>query len=224
MISVKYTGRGHKDSIILIPGWATDHRIFEPLDLKFNYLVLVDFSPFNFTENLSRFMKKNQIEKISLFGFSLGGFAAAEFAYKYPDLIDELILVSIRKGYNAKEISEIKNLLKRNKEAYLCKFYEQCFYREEQMRWFKGNLLKIYCEQMDLDHLLKALDYLENAKIKPELLNSIKNIKIIHGECDSIAPVQEAIDISKSLKHAKFISIKNAGHIPFLEKDFGKHI
>lgn len=224
MLSVKYIDRGFRDSIALIPGWAADYRIFDSLDLKFNYLVPVDFSPFNFRESLLQAMKKNRIEKISLFGWSLGGFVAAEFALKHVDFIDELILVSIRKRYDAGKLLEIRKLLKKNKKGYLYKFYTQCFCDKKDMHWFKKRLLRNYCKKFGLNHLLRSLDYLEHTEIEPQALKDIKKIKIIHGECDSIAPVQEAIDIGNSLTQAKFIRIKNAGHIPFLKEHFAKYI
>jgi pimeloyl-ACP methyl ester carboxylesterase len=216
----KYVDRGYKDSIVLVPGWASDYRIFTTLDLRFNYLVPLDFSPFTFEEDLLVALKKNDIAKISIIGWSLGGFVAQEFALKYADLIDELILVSIRKRYEVESLKDIKRHLVRSKKGYLYKFYTQCFSKKDRMHYFRENLLRVYCEELDLDYLLKTLDYLENAEIKPQLLDNIKRITIIHGEYDRIAPVQEAIDIKDKIPHARFICIKDAGHIPFLEEDF----
>jgi len=220
----KYLDRNKQDPIVLIPGWATDYRIFDSLDLMFNYLLPVGFSPITFEKSLLETMKRNNITKISLFGWSLGGFVAAEFASRHANLVDELILVSIRKKYKKEELIEIKKLLRKNKKAYLYKFYTQCFPKKEQMRWFQENLLKDYCEKFDLNYLLETLDYLENTEIKPELLNGLEKIKIIHGEYDSIAPIQGATAIKDNLAYARFICIKDIGHIPFLKEDLGKYI
>ncbi len=221
---MKYIDRGRNNSIVLIPGWAADYRIFDYLDLKFNYLVPVNFSPVNFKKSLLKILKENRGEKISLFGWSLGGFVAAEFAQEHPNMVDNLLLASIRRRYEAEKLKEIKRQLIENRKGYLCKFYTRCFAKREQMSWFRKNLLKDYCENFHLNYLLETLDYLENAEIKPESLNSVKKIKIIHGECDSIAPIQEAIDISRALPHADFVCIKDAGHAPFLKKDFARYI
>lgn len=224
LTSFQYVNRGYKDLIVLIPGWASDYRIFGTLDLSFNYLMPINFSPFTFTEKLLQALKENNITKISLFGWSLGGFVAIEFAKKYKDLINELILVSVRKRYDAETLKDIRSYLKKNKKGYLYKFYTQCFFKKDQMSWFRENLFKLYCEELDLDYLLKTLDYLERVEIKPELLNRIKNITIIHGEHDHIAPIQEAIDIKNSLTQVRFICIKDGGHIPFLIEDFSRYI
>lgn len=215
MYAYKYVERGYRDSIVLIPGWASDYRIFATLDLRFNYLIPVEFSPFTFEKNLIAFLKENKIEKISLFGHSMGGFVAKEFASKYKDFVSELILISIRKRYEASGLEKIRRHLKKNKRGYLYKFYSQCFSNKEDMSWFKKNLLETYCKQLDLDYLLKTLDYLEKSEIKVDTLSNIKKITIIHGRRDQIAPIQEAIEIKERLPHARFVCIEDAGHIPW---------
>ncbi|MBU0880591.1 MAG: alpha/beta hydrolase [Candidatus Omnitrophica bacterium] len=67
---------GAKDTMLLIPGWATDYRIFNNLNIKYNYLLPVEFSPFMFSEDLLAAMKENGIKKISVLGWSMGGFIA----------------------------------------------------------------------------------------------------------------------------------------------------
>lgn len=220
----KFIDRGRRASIVLIPGWATDYRIFNSLDLKFNYLIPINFSPFVFEKGLLTTLKDNNLNKISLFGWSLGGFLACDFALKHTDFIDKLILVSIRKRYRKEKIEEIKDSLKEKKKGYLYKFYAQCFYNREQFFYFRKNLLKRYCRELDLEFLINSLNYLSSAKLEPELLKKIKKITILHGEYDKIAPLQEAREVKNSLTQAKFILIKEAGHIPFLEKDFSRYV
>lgn len=219
-LTFKFIDKGFKDLAVLIPGWAADYRIFKPLNLEFNYLVPLAFYPDTFEKDLLKTLRESKIDKLSLFGWSLGGFLASSFASRHKELIDRLILVSIRKRYGTEELAEIKTHLSKNKRGYLYKFYTQCFFKKESMRWFRENLLKTYCEELDLGYLVDSLDYLQNAEIRPELLKPIKKIKIIHGECDRIAPIQEALEIKNNLPHAEFISIENTGHMPFLEDGF----
>jgi len=220
----KYLDRGYQKSLVLIPGWAADYRIFDSLDLDFNYLLPLIFSPFTFEKSLVRVLGEKKIGKISLLGWSLGGFLGAEFAAKHTDLIDELILISIRKKYKEKEIAEIKELLKRSKKGYLYKFYTRCFSKKISLSRFKKNLFRRYCEELDLEYLLETLDYLGRTEIKPEELAGVGRIKIIHGEADKIAPISEARSIKAGLAQAEFVSIKDSGHIPFLEEDIRKYI
>jgi len=220
----KYLNRGSDKTIVLIPGWATDYRIFDSLNVKFNYLLPLDLSPFDFEVNLLKVLKEKGMKKISLFGWSLGGFLAAEFSTKHPNLIEELILVSIRKKYKQEEMAGIGELLKKSKKGYLYKFYGQCFFKQENLSWFKKNLLKAYCGRFDLEYLLKTLDYLEKAEINTQGLSGIERIKIIHGERDQIAPIDEAREVQENIAGSQLITIKDCGHIPFLEEDLGKYI
>ena len=220
----KYLDRGSDKTIVLIPGWATDYRIFDSLNVKFNYLLPFNFSPDTFENIILNALEEKGIEKVSLFGWSLGGFLAAEFSTKHPNLVEELILVSIRKKYKQEEIAGIGELLKKSKKGYLYKFYRQCFFKQENLSWFKKNLFKIYCQDFDIKYLLKTLDYLKKAKINTQGLAGIERIKIIHGESDEIAPIDEAREVQERIAGSQFLTIKDSGHIPFLEEDLGKYI
>ena len=221
---MKYIDRGAQDTMVLIPGWATDYRIFNMLELPFNYLLPLDFSPAVFNEKLIRQLKERSISKVSVFGWSLGGFMASDFAARYPELVDRLILISIRDSYTKEEISHIKDYLRKNKRGYLYKFYTSCFSKDDDISWFRKNLLKEYCEMFNLDYLISTLDYLADRRIDTGPLREIERIEFIHGEHDKIAPIKEARQVLTRLPQAKFIRIENAGHMPFFNKGFVKEI
>ena len=216
----EYIDRGYGCSMALVPGWASDHRIFTTLDLKFNYLVPVQFSPFTFEEAFLRELKENNISKVSIFGWSLGGFVASDFASRHKDMVDEVVLVSVRKKYKIEALAEIRKHLKRSKRGYLYKFYNQCFSGKDNANWFKENLLKAYCRELDLGYLLEGLDYLGNVELSPECLNDISKVTIIHGGADQIAPIAEATRVKDNLRHARFVEMDETGHMPFLNRDF----
>ncbi|MFH0731556.1 MAG: malonyl-ACP O-methyltransferase BioC [Candidatus Omnitrophota bacterium] len=211
----KYINRNKESTMVFVPGWATDYRIFDSLKQDCNCLIPESFHPFDFKERLLNALKKNSIERLSLFGFSLGGFVAAEFAFEFPKLVDELVLVGIRKRYDPLAIETIKQKLLKNKNAFLYTFYSQCFYNKDAFSFFKKNLLKIYCDCMELDYLLETLEYLKNSRITSQMLKAIKSVKIMHGEFDAIAPIEEARDIARSLNNAEFACLQNEGHIPY---------
>ncbi len=220
----QYVDRGYGNTIALIPGWASDHRIFSSLDLRYNYLLAVDFSPFDFEEGLLGAVRRYGLGRISILGHSMGGFAASEFTPRHPDLVDTLFLVSVRKRYPAGGLAEIRKHLRKSKRGYLYKFYRACFSDEEEMAWFKENLLRKYCKELDLNRLLDTLDYLEESEIRPESLRGIGRLTIIHGRHDRIAPLDEAADIKSGLPGARFICLDGAGHMPFLKKGFSEFI
>ncbi|MDI6758239.1 MAG: alpha/beta hydrolase [Candidatus Omnitrophota bacterium] len=213
----KYISKGFKETMVLIPGWATDYRIFSGLDLDYNYLLSVRFNPIDFKERLLRELKERGINKISILGVSLGGFLGVEFFRNNPGRVDKLILISIRKRYDSKDLRDIAFNLKKNKKAWLYKFYLNCFSKKDKKgrSWFKKELLTDYLKTMELPKLLCGLKYLSSVEFKPELLRRFRGLTIIHGRDDLIAPFKEAIEIKTGLPEAKFIALSNSGHIPF---------
>jgi len=220
----KYVDRNFKDTIALIPGWAADYRIFESLDLKFNYLIPINLFPNDFEKKLERALHTNKIENFSLLGLSMGGFLSAAFAEKNENIIDQLILIGIRKKYKAEELATVKGYLTKGKKAFLQQFYLSCLWDSQSQGYFAKNLLEKYAEEFDLEYLLETLDYLKGAAITPDMLENIKKVKIIHGEHDNVAPIEEARYINDKLPNASFIEIKNSGHIPPFDQNFAKLI
>jgi len=215
-----YLNRNKRNSIVLIPGWASDYRIFDALDLEFNYIIPKTFSTATFKQELQTELKQMDVSSVSVFGWSMGAFLAVDFALTHMDMVNELFLVGIRKKYNPKDIALIKDYLKKSKKGYLYKFYTECFANKEEGTWFRENLLKTYCKEMDTEKLVDTLDYLSSVEMSSEHLLPFEKLTIIHGECDKIAPVEEAREIINGLPRARFISFQDTGHMPFLRERF----
>lgn len=212
----KLIDRGYRKTLLLLPGWAADCRIFSPVDLEFNYLMPLDLSPHSFEEDLLAAMEENGLKKISILGWSLGGFLAHQFSARHTDVVDEAVLVGVRKKYELAAIENIKSILRKNKRAYLYKFYKDCFSPDERetYRWFGGSLMKDYLDTMGLDRLIDGLDYLSECRIDPKSPEGVK-VRLVHGSADRIAPIGEAPAI-------ELITMEGAGHMPFLSPQFKK--
>jgi len=218
----RFVERGFDKVIVLIPGWATDYRIFANLELDYNYLLTLGVSPFEFKPRLLDYLQEISCKRISLFGYSLGGFLAADFAAEYPALIDELILVSIRKSYGSRVLEETRQGIKNNASAFLYKFYLNCFSSEDKnsLAWFRKNILKSYINDISLDGLLSGLDYLSSASIDADKIRNVKKIRLFHGQKDLIAPYAEALKIKSELTKAFLTPLDKRGHLLFLDKQF----
>lgn len=226
MLSLKsefeFRNRGFKDTLVLVPGWATDWRIFDGLELDYNYLLPTKLDTANFNQQLLSRMEQLKISKVSILGFSLGGFLAAEFASIYPDKIARLILASVRKRYDPQLLENIRNQIRLDRQPGLYKFYLNCFSRADTRgrEWFRQNLLKDYLDKLGSAELLRGLDYLANQALGLEFLKRIKDIRIFHGRDDRIAPVKEVLEIKADLPQAKFTLLADRGHLFFLSGDF----
>lgn len=208
-------------TMLLIPGWAADHRVFNSLNLPMNYLMPVKFSPFDFEKRLLEAMAKNSLDKISILGWSMGGFIAFDFLSKHKEMVDSVTFVSVRDRFTKEEIDLTRSLLNKNRAAFLYKFYTDCFSKDEKdkLSWFKKGLMRIYLKDMSLETLFEGLDYLSTIRITPEALDRVK-VKFVHGELDRIAPIKEARRLKDRLPQAEFIAMKGAGHMPFLADGF----
>ena len=217
----RFINRGYKESMLLVPGWATDSEIFEPLDLPFNYFLPEDISPLNFEEAFIRATDELNTAGLHLLGWSMGGFIAARLASKYPSMFNSVILVSVRRRYKKDEIENIKGCIRKNARAYLYKFYENLFSKSEgeNRRWFKLRLARRYITEMSPEFLLEGLDYLLQAELECGGLAK-SSVLFVHGDADGIAPIEEALAVKESLPKAEFFSINGARHLPFLREEF----
>jgi pimeloyl-ACP methyl ester carboxylesterase len=222
----KFADRNKKQYLVLVAGWAFDCRIFNGLDLPYNYCFFEGDSIASFEDQMKKLLQEKAIEKISIFGFSQGAFAASLFAATNPDKVSELILVGLRKKYDEKDLENIKNYLAKNPSAFLYSFYKDCFCQEEKEAYllFKRTLLKDYLAHPSTAQLTEALNWLSRVEITQQSLEKIKKIKIVHGTEDAIAPILEAADIARSLPQARFIAFEETGHLPFLRNDFKRRL
>ena len=221
MSEFKFLDRGAKVAMLLIPGWASDYRIFAPLNLKANYLIPVKYSPFDFEKGLFYAMEKHALKEVSIIGWSMGAFVASDFISKYKERVCGITLVSVRQSYHKDEIDEIRDYLNRKRNAFLYKFYNDCFSRNERdkLSWFKRELMKAYLKEMDLETLFEGLDYLSARELAPKVLDGLK-VRFVHGEEDLIAPIEEARRLKDGLPDAGFVAMKATGHMPFLSDSF----
>ncbi|MFA4842401.1 MAG: alpha/beta hydrolase [Candidatus Omnitrophota bacterium] len=218
----KFINRSFNKTLFFLPGWATDYRIFAPLDLDYNYIFPFEFSPFTISQDIPGILESLRIKKVCLFGWSMGAFLAADYAIKNPALVEELIMVSIRKRFPLQALSEIAEKIKFNKRAYLHKFYSEVFspYDTQGLNWFKQALEKYYIDKFNKEELLAGLDYLKGARISARQLSALENIKVLQGGLDTICPLNEAAEVISQIPQAEFICLKNCGHIPFLNPEF----
>ena len=206
----------------MIPGWATNWRIFDGLELDYNYLLTTKLNTSDFNQQLLSQLEQLKISKVSLLGFSLGGFLAAEFSSSYPDKITQLNLLGVRKCYDSQVLKNIKREILTDARPWIYKFYLNCFSKADKqgLAWFRKNLLKEYLDNLSSAELLRGLDYLASHTLHPEALKEIEDIRIFHGSDDMIAPVKEVLEIKTILPKAKLTLLADTGHLCFLNQNF----
>ena len=235
-------GGGGVPSVVLLPGWATDGRIFEGVLPGVAVVTTGPLRPEGFSRRLAAFLDRTARGPVTVVGWSLGGFLAAEFAREYPDRVRRVVLVGIRRGYPAADLSAVRASLLRDREACLSTFYAQCFLpaqttakegqvprqagmppvlspRPPAYRRFRGGLQAAYLREMDGVRLREGLSYLVGARLSGETLPACP-VAIVHGGKDVVAPFAEAERLARESGNATFHPLPGAAHAAFLADGF----
>jgi len=229
--------------MVLLPGWATDGRIFDGVFPGVTAVTTGPLRPEGFTARLAKFLDRAAHGPVTLVGWSLGGFLAADFARNYPDRVRRVVLVGIRRGYPAADLSAVRASLLRDREACLSTFYAQCFFPEQTTmardgqvsgqagmprisspwrdayRRFRAGLQDVYLREMDGDALREGLSYLAGARLSGRSLPACPTA-IVHGGKDVVAPLEEAEGVAREGGNATFHTLPGASHAAFLAEGF----
>jgi len=207
--------------MVLLPGWATDGRIFEGVLPGVTAVTTGPLRPEGFSRRLAAFLDRAARGPVTVVGWSLGGFLAAEFAREYPDRVRRVVLVGIRRAYPEGDVKAVLRSLSADPVPCLSEFYAQCFYPSQMpaYRRFRGGLQAAYLQEMDAGALREGLSYLLGARLSGETLPACP-VAILHGENDVVAPLAEAEGVAREGGNTTFHRLPGAAHAAFLADGF----
>ena len=177
----------------------------------------------DFSNQLTSILDFLKIDKINLVGFSLGSLIALDFASKFQDKLNSLVVM----GTTYKRSAEQRALvIERFEQAKLNKPIS----KQALKRWFTDQYLnnrpEIYNQFIKIltkegvDHL----NFLKAYKLfayHEDNTNMIKNIKtrtlIMTGSDDSGSTVEMSKSLSNDLINSSFIEINNGKHLCSIE-------
>lgn len=194
-----------------------------------------------FLSDIEEIRKHFKIEKMNLLGHSWGGLLAMNYALKYPNSLNNLILSSSTPASSelrARESSKISERITREdrseratiitSESFKAKnaqAYEQ-FFKWMFKKEFKNEAL---VSQLNLNF---QMDYVENNKLLQNLAKDIgqydfhedlKKINtrtlVIYGDYETA--VEAGKTIHEHLPNSEFVLLKDCGHFPFIEQPDG---
>jgi malonyl-CoA O-methyltransferase len=210
-----YPGTG--PPTFFLPGWGFDGSILRLLKPAPHWIYPADLlDPETFAQDLLQFLGAKNISKVRLVGWSMGAMLGLEFAAKHRDLLDSLVLVSLRPHWPAPEIRELLAEFSLHPESFLTDFYRKCFLGDKAAyRNFRATLEPLYLAAIKTNsaRLQRGLDFLGRFRL-PSPAPDIPT-RLIHGKQDIIAPVKEMA----GLPGADVEVIDNAGHGVFLHAD-----
>jgi pimeloyl-[acyl-carrier protein] methyl ester esterase len=205
---------------LILPGWATDWRVFRGLSPSLNLVSPCTFLPETYLPAVRDFLQQTSDRHLIVAGWSLGSFAALQLARELPDAVGGLILIGARRSYPAEDIQTVRGRLERNKAGCLRRFYRECFLpsQKEDFKRFRSGLMETYLEQMLPEDLEAGLDYLADREITVADAPPCKTL-FVHGGNDAVAPLSEARWLVDRMERAQMLVV-GTGHAAFLSPEF----
>lgn len=172
-----------------------------------------DYSIELFTQNTLDLFEKEEIDKANLFGYSMGGYVALNFAKKEPNLVDRIITLGTKFNWN-KEIAEkeIKMLNPEKIEAKVPRFANILKERHHPVNW--KEVLKKTANMM--------IELGEGKGLKDEEIKQIKHkILIGLGSEDKMVTKEESAFVVNMLPNGSLKIIEGFEH-PIEKVDVSK--
>ncbi|HLA05945.1 MAG TPA: alpha/beta hydrolase [Anaerolineales bacterium] len=233
-IELAYERRGKGTPLVLLHGYPLDHHIWDSvaplLEGTFD-LILPDLRGFgvsttvetpytmdNFASDIAGLLDHLGITKSAIAGHSMGGYIALVFARLYPERVSGLGLVSTqvladppdRKEGRYKTAAEVaeKGIAgvveimtpKLTPSETLQAPAREIMERQKPAAYIGA--LKAMAERIDTSTLLASINF---------------PVVIIHGDADSLIPVERAREVKSTLPHAHLLELKGTGHLPMME-------
>jgi 3-oxoadipate enol-lactonase len=233
-IHLAYERRGQGRPLVLLHGFPLDHHLWDdvaPLledsfdiivpDLRgFGNSTMIEsaLSMDDYASDIASLLDHLNIQKAAIVGHSMGGYVALAFARRYPERVSGLGLVSSqlladppeRKEGRYKSAADVEaNGIGSVVEAMAPKFTTdqklQAYARESMQRQQPAayiGALKAMAERADSTPLLSSFHF---------------PVVIVHGDSDSLIPIDRAREVKQALPQAHLVELQGAGHMPMME-------
>lgn len=157
-----------------------------------------------FAEQVNDWLEAQQVDKISIFGYSMGGYVALYLAAKYPAKVRCIFTLATKFDWNEASAEKETKLLDPEKiEAKVPAFAQELAERHGAHYW--KNVLRKTADMMLGLGRQPALTEEELAKIEIPVLVGV-------GDRDPMVSLQETNSVYKSLKNGMLLVLPNTMH------------
>ena len=230
---------GTGQPLVLLHGWGMSGAVWQPLVKKLSKsftLHMVDLPGMGLSRPLEPYHMHAIAEKVAeiippnadIVGWSLGGQVAMRIALDYPDMVRRLVLVGatpcfVNKqdwtaGMSADIFSSFAASVNADYHKTMTQFLTlQCMGAKDARDTVKV-LRKKFAERPvpTTQTLQKALQILLDTDLRNEIAYLRKPTLLIHGDRDTLAPVQAAHWMMQNLPAGFLRVMAGASHAPFL--------
>lgn len=233
-IELAYERRGKGTPLVLLHGFPLDHHLWDDvvplLEDSFD-LIIPDLRGFgesetvdtpytmeDYASDIAGLLDKLGIQKAAVVGHSMGGYVALAFVRRYPERVNGLALVSSQaladpperkegRYKSAADVAEkgIGGVVETMTPKFTSDLRLQAVAREsmekQQPAAYIG-ALKAMAERIDSTPLLSTFSF---------------PVVIIHGDADTLIPVERAREVKEAVPDSHYTELKGVGHVPMLE-------
>ncbi|MBK9151549.1 MAG: alpha/beta hydrolase [Saprospiraceae bacterium] len=157
-----------------------------------------------FCEDILRYMEKNQISECTLFGYSMGGYAALNFVGKHPERVNRIMTLGTKWAWSPDAAAREAAML--DPEIMMAKvpaFAEMLDKRHNGQGW-----KKLVYRTRELMHRLG-----ESGEYDPGFLHSIQiPVLICVGSLDKMVSLEESDYVSKQIPNGNFKILDSTPH------------
>lgn len=177
---------------------------------------------------------------VTVIGHSTGGFAALALATYKPEIIHRVVSISgFAHGYWTGALGAYQRAVRLGwlGETFFKLMYRMTMLTPAMYRWalrfYTADPQALYAHpdmddgvksgypnfcRLALDDIIRYFKDMPQIDITSQVANIRAKTLIITGDCDPIVPPSQSYEIARLVPSAKLITIKGAGHIPFLER------
>ena len=220
--------------IVFIHGVGLNHKIWEPqINVFENTFIAYDIlghgkTPLNkenisfddFSIQLINLIDELKIDKIHLVGFSIGSLIARNFASKYSDRLESLILLCSIFKRTEKQKQIVKDRFQLAKKS-------KSLSKQALKRWFTDDYLEknpntyikisSILEQNNMENFLKVYELFVNHKDNEKFENIKTKTLIMTGEGDIGSTPKMSENLSKVINNSKLKIISKGKHLCSIE-------
>ena len=230
---------GQGQPLVMIHGWGLHSGVWQPLvkQLSKQYMLyLVDLPGHGNSRPIEPYHLHALADEIAqvipgvsdVLGWSLGGLVAQRIALNQPDRIRRLVLVSstpcfVTKagwdaGINPTDFEAFADNVNRDYKATMLQFLTlQCMQSKDRRATIKQLRQSFETRPTPTQSTLgRALNVLLDSDLRAEVATIRKPTLLIHGDRDTLTPVQAAHWMMQHLPQGFLRVMAGAAHAPFL--------
>ena len=230
---------GQGQPLVMLHGWGMHSGVWQPLIKKLSaqyMLYLVDLPGMGNSRPLEPYHLHALADEVAqvipgvsdVLGWSLGGLVAQRIALNQPDRIKRLVLVGStpcfvnKAGWDAgiepSNFETFADNVNSDYKATIMQFLTlQCMKADDARSTLKQLRASFNTRPTPTQTTLhRALQVLLDSDLRDEIANIRKPTLLIHGDRDTLAPVQAAHWMMQQLPHGFLRVISGSAHAPFL--------